>query len=54
METIGDAYLIVSGLPNKNGTKHVTEMAELAFALRKVSIERAETGEGHLSVKHGA
>ncbi|XP_060074457.1 atrial natriuretic peptide receptor 1-like [Ylistrum balloti] len=33
VETIGDAYMIVSGLPEKNGNKHVTEMASVSIAL---------------------
>lgn len=33
VETIGDAYMIVSGLPERNGTKHVTEMASVSIAL---------------------
>lgn len=33
METIGDAYMIVSGLPERNGDQHVTEMATVSIAL---------------------
>ncbi|OWF50658.1 Atrial natriuretic peptide receptor 1 [Mizuhopecten yessoensis] len=36
VETIGDAYMIVSGLPEKNGNKHVTEMASVSIALLNV------------------
>ncbi|XP_033752927.1 atrial natriuretic peptide receptor 1-like [Pecten maximus] len=33
VETIGDAYMIVSGLPERNGNNHVTEMASVSIAL---------------------
>ncbi|XP_052285331.1 speract receptor-like [Dreissena polymorpha] len=32
-ETIGDRYMIASGLPKRNGEKHVTEIAKLAIDL---------------------
>lgn len=33
METIGDAYMVVSGLPEKNGNLHAREVARMSLAL---------------------
>ena len=33
METIGDAYMIASGLPERNGDQHAAEMADTSLHL---------------------
>ena len=33
VETIGDAYMVVSGLPIKNGNNHAREIGRMSLAL---------------------
>ncbi|XP_061401271.1 uncharacterized protein LOC133337023 [Musca vetustissima] len=37
VETIGDSYMVASGLPVKNGNKHITEIATMALDLLDAS-----------------
>ena len=38
METIGDAYMCVSGVPERNGNNHASEIAILALEIKKMLV----------------
>ncbi|VEL12934.1 unnamed protein product [Protopolystoma xenopodis] len=38
VETIGDAYMVASGLPVRNGHRHVVEISRMAMAFLKTCL----------------
>ncbi|XP_042232968.1 uncharacterized protein LOC121873447 [Homarus americanus] len=52
VETIGDAYMVVSGLPKRNGQRHAMEIGSLALDLRNAvqSIPIQHKSGGYLQV----
>ena len=55
METIGDGYMVVSGLPTRNGQEHARQIARMSLSLVDVisTFSPMETSEDRLMLRVG-
>ncbi|KAI8419873.1 hypothetical protein MSG28_008500 [Choristoneura fumiferana] len=51
VETIGDAYMVVSGLPERNGDQHAREICLMALAVVRVGVHSGPVCAGVVGVK---
>ena len=38
VETIGDAYMVVSGIPQENGVRHLMHLSDVSLEIMKASL----------------